>query len=293
MAGDDVVINSNLSGKPCIVEADPGQIEQVIMNLIVNAKDAMPDGGEITIETDELQIDQEYVDHHHELTPGEYVIMSIKDTGEGIDEDIIANIFDPFFTTKQHGKGTGLGLATVYGIIKQHDGYIYAYTQKGEGTTFKIYLPLCKETGEKRERTPTKKALFKGYETILIVDDNTAICQLIEETLKPLGYNCLQASSGKDALKLFHNYKRTIHLLLTDVVMPEMSGKELAEKLKQERPEIKVIFMSGYTGEIIAKHGILEEGIHYISKPIAPDILTKKIRSVLNTSKDEKNNDKI
>ncbi len=281
IVGEDIVITTYLSQESCTVEADPGQIEQVILNLIVNAKDAMPGGGEIIIETAEIQLDKHYVDKHTEVKPGRYVLMAISDTGEGMDKEVLSRIFDPFFTTKERGKGTGLGLATVYGIVKQHDGYIYAYSEQNGGTTFKIYLPASKKIAEEEESKHTAKALSQGNETILIVDDNTSICQLIVETLKPLGYKCLQAASGKDAIDLLREYDGEVHLLLTDVVMPAMSGKELAETIRKERPEIKVIFMSGYTENIIAHHGVLEEGINYISKPITPVALTQKIRSVL------------
>ncbi len=281
MVGEDIVITTYLSEESCTVEADPGQIEQVIMNLIVNARDAMPKGGEIVIETAEVQLDQHYVNKHREVKPGKYVLMAISDTGEGMDEDVLSRIFDPFFTTKEHGKGTGLGLATVYGIVKQHGGYIYAYSEKGRGTTFKIYLPACKKAAEETESKPFTKALLQGNETILIVDDNASIRQLIVETLKPLGYTCLQAESGKDALNVLRKYSGKVHLLLTDVVMPGMSGRELAETIRKERPDMKVIFMSGYTENIIAHHGVLEEGINYISKPVTPVTLTQKIRSVL------------
>ncbi len=281
MTGEDIVFTTYLSEENCTVEADPGQIEQIIMNLIVNAKDAMPNGGEIIIETAEVNLDKHYVNKHIEVKSGHYVLMAISDTGEGMDEDVRSKIFDPFFTTKEQGKGTGLGLATVYGIVKQHDGYIYAYSEKGRGTTFKIYLPASKKTAEEIKSESTSKALLQGKETILIVDDNASIRQLIVETLKPLGYNCLQAACGKDAVDVLRNYKGEVHLLITDVVMPGMSGRDLAETIRDERPEMKVIFMSGYTENIIAHHGVLEPGINYISKPIMPVMLTQKIRNVL------------
>ncbi len=284
VAGENIVITTYLSEENCTVEADPSQIEQVIMNLIVNARDAMPNGGEIIIETAEVQLDQHYVNKRHEVKPGRYVLMAISDTGEGMDEDVLSKIFDPFFTTKEQGKGTGLGLATVYGIVKQHGGYIYAYSEKGQGTTFKIYLPASKKAPEETESKSTTKALLQGNETILVVDDNASIRQLIVETLKPLGYNCLQAASGKEAINILRKYSGEIHLLLTDVVMPGMSGKELAEIIKKEKPEMKVIFMSGYMENIIAHHGILEQRINYISKPITPVTLTQKIRSVLDNN---------
>ena len=281
IVGEDIVFKTHLSDAPCTVEADPGQIEQMIMNLIVNAKDAMPGGGEIIIETAEVQVDEIYQDKHREFKPGRYVLLTISDTGEGMEEEVLSKIFDPFFTTKEQGKGTGLGLATVYGIVKQHDGYIYVYSEKNKGTTFKIYLPVSKKTKEETERKSTPKTLSRGDETILIVDDNTSIRRLIVDTLKPLGYSCLQAASGDEAINVVREYSGEIHLLLTDVIMPGMSGGELAEMIRKERPGIKVIFMSGYTEDTIAYHGVLKQGINYISKPITPVTLTQKIKSVL------------
>ena len=281
IVGEDIVFTTYLSPESCTVEADPGQIEQILMNLIVNAKDAMPNGGEIIIETAVVQLDESYIEKHMEVKPGQYVLLSISDTGEGMDEDVKSKIFDPFFTTKEQGKGTGLGLATVYGIVKQHGGYIYVYSEKNKGTTFKIYLPACHKSAEEAKRKHFTEALSQGNHTILIVDDNPSIRELIVETLKPLGYHCLQAASGKEAIEVFHKYKGEVHLLLTDVVMPYMNGRELAETIKKEKPDIKVIFMSGYTENIIAHHGMLEPGINYISKPITPAALSQKIRSVL------------
>lgn len=198
-----------------------------------------------------------------------------------MDEEVLSKIFDPFFTTKERGKGTGLGLATVYGIVKQHEGFIYAYSEKGRGTTFKIYLPASEKNAENCEEKHIDKEMLQGSETILIVDDNQYICHLVIETLQPLGYTCLHATSGEDALNLLRDYNGEVHLLLTDVVMPGMSGKELAEKIRKEWPEIKVLFMSGYTENIIAHHGVLQPGINYISKPITPVTLTRKIREIL------------
>ncbi len=279
MVGEDIAITTRLSEKGCVVEADPSQIEQVIMNLIVNARDAMPNGGEITIETAEVEFDERFADRHPEVKPGRYVLIAISDTGEGIDEDILPKIFDPFFTTKK--QGTGLGLSTVYGIVRQHNGYIYVYSEKGKGTTFKIYLPACERASEEIKGESTIKELPGGNETILIVDDNASVRQLIVETLKPLGYNCLQAASGEEAINLLREYKGKIHLLLTDVVMPGMSGRELAEAVQKERPDIKVIFISGYAENIITRQGAVERGIDYISKPITPVSLAQKIRQVL------------
>jgi len=281
MAGEDIIFTTYLAEESCTVEADPGQIEQIIMNLIVNAKDSMPNGGEIIIETAEVQLDRHYVSKRVEVKPGKYVLLAISDTGEGMDKDVLPKIFDPFFTTKEQGKGTGLGLATVYGIVKQHDGYIYAYSEKDKGTAFKIYFPASNKTTEETENKSTVAAVLQGNETILIVDDSPSIRQLIVAILKPLGYKCLQAGSGDDAIDVLREYSDEVHLLLTDVVMPGMSGRDLSTIIGKERPEMKVIFMSGYTENIIVHHGVLEQGITYIAKPITPSALTQKIRSVL------------
>ena len=281
IVGEDIIITTYLSDEPCTVDADPGQIEQIIMNLIVNAKDAMPNGGEIIIETAKVQLDRHYIARHKEAKAGTYVLLAISDTGEGMDDEVLSKIFDPFFTTKERGKGTGLGLATVYGIVKQHEGFIYAYSEKGRGTTFKIYLPASEKIAENQGEKDTNKEMLQGSETILIVDDNQYICHLVIETLQPLGYTCLHASSGEDALNLLRSHDGEVHLLLTDVVMPGMSGKELAEKIREDVPNMKVLFMSGYTENIIVHHGVLQSGINYISKPITPVTLSRKIRSIL------------
>ena len=285
MVGEDIVFATSLSEEGCTIEADPGQIEQVLMNLIVNARDAMPGGGEIIIETAEVQLDDMYADKHMEVKPGRYVLLIVSDTGEGMDEETMSMIFDPFFTTKEQGKGTGLGLATVYGIVKKHNGYIYVYSEKNKGTTFKVYLPATEKQAEDAESESLARPSSRGNETILIVDDSPSISRLIEETLKPLGYNCLRATSSKEALDITREYGGEIHLLLTDVVMPHMNGRELAEAIRKERSGIKVIFMSGYSENIISHHGALEQGINFISKPITPVALTRKINSVLHNEK--------
>ncbi len=284
MVGENITIKTYLAEEDCIVEADPAQIEQVLMNLIVNAKDAMPKGGEIIIETKEIEFDQQYSD----IKPGKYVLIMVSDTGEGIDKDVLSKIFDPFFTTKEQGKGTGLGLATVYGIIKQHNGYIHVYSEKGKGTTFKIYLPACSENLEEREKRENYNKLPKGNETILVVDDDQWVRRLIVETLKELGYNCLEASSGEEAINLLRDYKGEVHLLLTDVIMPGINGKELAEKIKKERPEIKIVFISGYSENIMSKHCVFEQGANYLTKPIIPGVLAQTIRRVLDEEEKSK-----
>ena len=281
MAGEDIVFNVRLSDSSCTIEADPGQIEQVIMNLVVNAKDAMPSGGEITIETAEMQIDEIRQDCRVELKQGKYVLLTISDTGEGMDEETLSKIFDPFFTTKECGKGTGLGLATVYGVVKQHGGCICAYSEKNRGTTFEICLPAGTEPLVEAGGQAPETGLSHGDETILIVDDNASIRQLIVDTLHPLGYNCLTATSGDDAISVLRKYSGVIHLLLTDVVMPGMSGGELVEIIRKEAPDVRVLLMSGYAEDTIACHGVFKHKIDYIPKPITPVALAQKIASVL------------
>ena len=228
-----------------------------------------------------VELDKLYTNKHVEVKPGEYVLLTISDTGEGMDEDVMTKIFDPFFTTKEQGRGTGLGLSIVYGIVKQHNGHIFVYSEKNKGTTFKIYFPASNKTAENGESSSGYGALSHGNETILIVDDNPSTCQLIADILKPFGFNCLLATSAKEALDIIHKYDGEVHILLTDVVMPYMNGRKLAETVKKEKPNIKIIFMSGYTENVITQNGVLEKGIHYISQPITPIALIQKIKSVL------------
>ncbi len=272
-----------LSGKEAgLVKADPVQVEQVILNLAVNARDAMPKGGKLMIQTANRVLDKAYAEHHLEVSPGNHVMISVSDTGEGIADDIKENIFEPFFTTKEVGRGTGLGLSTVYGIIKQHGGHISVYSEPGKGATFRIYLP---RVDEKADRIPVEtkaEGMMKGSETVLVVEDDPGVQLFVSEALRELNYMVLTASHPKDALGIVQQNKPAkINLLLTDVVMPGMSGKELAELIRAEYPEIKVLFMSGYTDELLGHHGILEEGIHFLEKPFTEKTLAEKIRGVL------------
>ncbi len=251
------------------------------MNLTINARDAMPNGGRLEIETQNILFDEEYVKLHPEVEPGSYVMLAVTDFGEGMGKDVLEHLFDPFFTTKDKGKGTGLGLATAHGIIKQHSGQVFVYSELGKGTTFKIYFPAC----EKSVVVPEKKkdiVLSHGEETILVVDDEQSIRKLIVDTLKPLGYKCIEASCGTDAIKLAKNTPKDIHLLLTDVIMPGMNGKELSRVIKANHPAIKIMFISGYTENAIASHTILDAGVNYLPKPLTPTLLVEKIRQVLN-----------
>ncbi len=280
LIGEDIIITTIIEAARSVVVADQGQIEQVLMNLVVNARDAMPCGGRLIIETQNVIFDQAYAKEHPEVKAGDYIMMAVTDFGEGMNSDVIEYIFDPFFTTKEQGKGTGLGLSTVYGIIKQHNGHIYAYSEIGKGTTFKIYFPASSQIVV--EPAAEKGAgLSVGTETILIVDDEPSIRSLIIDTLEPFGYTCLEASCGADALQLIQTRPENIDLLLTDVIMPGMNGKELSNKVSKDNPAIKTVFISGYTENSIAHHGILDPGINYIQKPLTPTILIKKLRQVL------------
>jgi signal transduction histidine kinase/HAMP domain-containing protein/ActR/RegA family two-component response regulator len=261
--------------------ADQGQIEQVIMNIVVNARDAMPDGGKITIETANVELDEAYAHAHGNVQRGPHVVLSISDTGIGMDENTKSRIFEPFFTTKEVGKGTGLGLATVYGIVKQTGGDIYVYSEPGKGTTFKIYLPQINQEQENRAGAENTNESLDGDETILLVEDEKSLRDLAFAILVRRGYTVLEAGNGEEATAISRNYNGTIHLMLTDVIMPLMNGRELADKLRQERPDMHVLFMSGYTDEAIIRHGVLDSMDAFIQKPFTPVRLAKTVREIL------------
>jgi len=263
------------------VKADPGQIEQVLLNLAVNARDAMPQGGRLRIEARNVELDDSYRDVHQPVIPGRYVMLAVEDTGCGMDRATQSRIFDPFFTTKELGKGTGLGLATVYGIVKQSGGYIWIYSELGKGTIFKVYLPRVDESTQPVEQEEPDQLISRGCETILLVEDSDSLRELAQEYLESVGYSVLEAASGKEALQKARGFHGTIHLLLTDVVMPEMSGPELASQMVSLRPGIKVIFTSGYTDDTVARQGALDPGVTFIQKPYRPKALAQKIREVL------------
>lgn len=264
------------------VKADPGQIEQVIVNLVVNARDAMPGGGKLTIETANVVLDELYARGHKYVSPGSYVMLAVSDTGRGMDEGTLARIFEPFFTTKEEGKGTGLGLSTVYGIVKQSGGHINVYSEPGIGTTFKMYFPHVEETetGISKAGVPPSEEL-RGSETILVVEDEDLVREMIREILEQYGYTVLEARSGGEAVDLCSRHQGTIHLMLTDVVMPGMNGMELSKRLAPVHPGMKVLFMSGYTANAIAHQGFLDPGIAFIHKPFTMASLAHKVREVL------------
>ncbi len=265
-----------------ITKADRGQIEQVIMNLAVNARDAMPEGGKITIETANVELDEAYARGHLPVTPGSYVMLAVTDTGTGMDEETARRIFEPFFTTKEMGKGTGLGLSTVYGIVKQSGGYIWVYSEPGRGTTFKIYLPPSEEAAAPAESVPVSAAVpASGTETILVVEDEDGIRELVSKVLSLGGHTVLGAAGGKEAVAAVERHEGPIHLMLTDMVMPGMSGPELADRLKTKRPAMKVLYMSGYADDAVIRHGELAPGTPFLQKPFTTTSLTQKIREVL------------
>lgn len=277
---EDVVLELHTDSLIKNIMADSVQIEQILMNLTINARDAMPNGGKVIIETSDIELEGEYLVSHENVKTGSYVVLSVSDTGIGMSREVQEKIFEPFFTTKGIGKGTGLGLSTVYGIVKQHNGYIYVYSEVGRGTTFKVYLPVSSEDMQDREKM-VHKPLVRGTETVMVVDDDPQIRRLVQAVLKPLGYLILEASSGEDALKIDDTYEKPIDVLLTDVIMPKMSGKELAHIFHARHPEAKVIFMSGYTDDVIAHHGVLNSGVTLLEKPISPIKLANKLREVI------------
>jgi signal transduction histidine kinase len=279
--GEDIRFATNLSESLGCVKADPGQIEQVIINLAVNARDAMPKGGQLTVETANVDLDDSFHMAHPSTEPGSYIMMSISDTGHGIDKQILPHIFEPFFTTKTSAKGTGLGLATVYGIVKQSGGTVSVDSEPGRGTTFKVYLPRVFEVIEGSDSRAAAQESLKGKETILIVEDEGAVRMLVRRILETQGYNVLEAFDAQNALQLLSRYKGTIHLMITDVVMPNMSGRELVQHLRDSANEIPVLYMSGYTDDAMENHGIFEPGIPFLQKPFTPDSLSRKVREVL------------
>lgn len=281
LIGEDVQLQASLDPALGRVKADRGQIEQVLLNLAVNARDAMPEGGKLLIETKCVDLDQEYAARHVAITPGPYVLLAVSDTGCGMDEETRGRIFEPFFTTKGVGRGTGLGLSTVYGIIKQSGGSIWVYSEVGIGTTFKIYLPRLDEAPDEQAPGAKKADLVQGTETVLLVEDEEMVRNLARQILEACGYRVLDAPHGGAALLRCERHEGQIHLMLSDVVMPEMSGRDLARRLLPLRPEMQVLFMSGYTDHAVMNHGVLDANTHFIQKPFSPDALAHKVREVL------------
>ena len=266
------------------IKADPGQVAHVIMNLAVNARDAMLNGGTLIVETANVELDDAYRRGHFTLAPGPYVMLAISDTGCGMDADTQSRIFEPFFTTKEKGKGTGLGLSTVYGIVQQSGGHIFVYSELGRGTTFKIYFPRVQDSNGATCETSSRKSRAVGNETVLLVEDEESVRELVRETLKKNGYTVLEASGGEEALRVAQQ-PGTIHLMISDVVMPGIGGRELAHKIAQSHPQLKMLFVSGYTEDAIQHHGILDEGAVFLQKPFTLDALARKVRAILDSTK--------
>ncbi len=263
------------------VRADASQMEQILLNLVINASDAMPGGGRLLIETANADLDESYSSMHMSVKPGPHVVLIVSDTGTGMTEETRDRVFEPFFTTKERGKGTGLGLSTVYGIVKQSGGNIWVYSEPDKGTAFKIYLPRVFEEAEEIPSETPGEELARGTETILVIEDELMIREIVNVQLLEQGFTVLLAADGEEAIRICAEHKDPIHLLLTDVVLPGMSGREAAKNITSGRPEIRVIYMSGYTANGIVHHGVLTTGLAFLQKPFSPAVLLNKIRQVL------------
>ena len=282
LIGEDIELTTHLVPELAHLKADQGQLEQVLMNLVVNARDAMPQGGKLVIETQNMVMDQAFVRRYpYPVQPGPYVLLTVTDGGIGMDAETKARAFEPFFTTKEKGKGTGLGLSTVYGVVKQSGGYIDIYSAPGAGTTFKIYLPRVDEAIKSEKPAGSKADSFSGSETILIAEDEESLRRLTRNTLELCGYKVIEAKDGVEALEVSERHSGTIDLLLTDIVMPEMGGRALAQELARRRPEIRLAYMSGYTGQAVGSQGPVDPGSVFLLKPFTRELLTRKIREAL------------
>jgi CheY-like chemotaxis protein len=280
LIGEDIQLNWIPAAQPCMVDIDPAQVDQILANLCVNARDAIVGVGTIIIETAAATIDGSYSKRHVEALPGAYIQLSVSDSGGGMDKETVGRLFEPFFTTKEPGKGTGLGLATVYGIVKQNHGFLNVYSEPDHGTTFKIYLPAKRQKEENMENNASLSPPA-GHETVLLVEDEPAMLHMATQLLQRLGYHVLPAPTPGEAIRIASTYEGTIDLLVTDVVMPEMNGRQLATHLCTILPGLRCLFMSGYTNNVIAHRGVLDEGIQFIAKPFTTTAFGNKIREIL------------
>jgi PAS domain S-box-containing protein len=282
LLGDDIALAIVVAPTDKKVFVDPSQLEVVVMNLAVNARDAMPEGGALTIETAEVYLDAEYAARHTGAAPGPYLMLAVSDTGAGMDDETKARVFEPFFTTKEQGKGTGLGLSTVYGFVRQSGGHVWVYSEPGHGTTFKVYLPITDRTPEHALAAHDEAAAaVGGTETVLVVEDQEQVRMLVRTVLQRHGYQVLEANDADHALSVSEGHPSKIDLLLTDVVMPRTSGKQLADRLVDRRPDLKVLYMSGYTENSVIRRGVLESDVAFLQKPLTPASLLGKVRKVL------------
>ncbi|MBI5091986.1 MAG: response regulator, partial [Candidatus Hydrogenedentes bacterium] len=281
LMGEDIKLNWQAAENLWPVMVDPSQVDQILANLCVNARDAIPGVGQITIETGNETFDEDYCANNPGFVPGEYASVAVSDSGCGMDKETLVHVFEPFFTTKEMGKGTGLGLATVYGAVKQNRGFINIYSEPGQGTTFKIYLPRHRDSAAQPQEEGPKRPLMGGQETILLVEDEPAILRMTTKMLESLGYTVLTSNTPGEAIRLAREFVGEIDLLMTDVVMPEMNGRELAKSLLSLYPNLKRLFMSGYTADVIAHHGVLEDGVNFIQKPFSTTDVAAKVREAL------------
>jgi CheY-like chemotaxis protein len=279
LIGENIELITRLSTETGHTRADTGQLEQVIMNLVVNAKDAMPEGGKLTVRSSDVTVRQD--SEHRFIQPGRYAVISVSDTGHGMDKETQSRIFEPFFTTKEKGKGTGLGLSTVYGIVKQSNGYVFAQSEPGAGTTFYVYLPRVEDSAEELSPAKSQPNEAGGCETVLLVEDEESVRELVRVTLVSRGYKVIEAENGECGLRVAEAFKEKIDILITDVVMPGIGGRELAKKLVSLRPGISVLYLSGYTEDAVVAPGALGPGTAFLQKPFTLQNLAKKVREVL------------
>jgi nitrogen-specific signal transduction histidine kinase/CheY-like chemotaxis protein len=283
LLGENLELELHLAPHLDRVKVDPTQLEQILMNLVINARDAVGEHGQVTIETANVFLDTEYARLHDGVTPGEHVMLAVADNGKGMPPQVRARAFDPFFTTKEPGKGTGLGLSTVHGIVRQSGGHIWIYSEEGHGTQVKVYFPITRESDAPSERPPAQPRLG-GAETILLVEDEDLVRAFVRTALRRAGYTVLEARNGGEGLLIAEQHSGEIHLLLTDVIMPRMNGRKLAERLGAVRPGMRVLYMSGYTENTIVHQGVVDSGTFFLAKPVSPDTLLRMVRMVLDSA---------